>query len=381
MRSNLKIAFLTATNPNDKTSWSGIHYKMLEGLKEHFEVVDVIGPINSIFIKALGSINRITRFLFSKGYNHKNSILKSYFSSLIIKKRLKKNNYDFIFAPAASTEVAFLKTTIPIFYCSDSSFGQLNEYYETYSELFSFSIKESNYIEKKAIQQSAILSYPSNWAANYVKEKYKPKGFVTVNAFGANIDTINYQTKYIDKNQTITILFLGVEWQRKGGDIVFETFLQLREKHNVKLVVCGCIPPMKHPYMEVIPFLNKNESTDFKKFTSLLEQAHFLFVPSQSECFGIVFCEASAYGIPSISRNTGGIGGAIKNGINGFCLNENATPNQYADVMEDLIENPLKYEALSKSARQLYIEELNWKKWSESVYNLINNHKNNFFES
>jgi len=377
VKSKLKIAFLTSTDPNDRKSWSGIHYKMLEGLKNHFEIVDAIGPINNVFIKSLGIINRITLFIFSKRYNHRHSFFKSFLSAKIIKHRLKKQNYDFIFAPSVPAEIALLKTDIPILYTSDSSFGQLNNYYEGFTKLFDFSIKESNINQKKTIQKAAILSYSSHWAANYVNEFYKPQGKVFVNAYGANIneENINYKPKTIDKNKEIKLLFIGVEWERKGGKIIFETFLELLKNYNVKLTVCGCIPPVKHQSMTVIPFLNKNDKNDFKKFNSLMEESHFLFVPSEAECYGIVFCEASAYGVPSISRNTGGISGAVQNNINGILLEPKETFQAYVEVFKNLIENPLKYEKLSQSSRDLYLNKLNWKVWSKEISNLIINYK------
>ncbi|MFC6097405.1 glycosyltransferase family 4 protein [Flavobacterium qiangtangense] len=373
MKNSLKVAFVTSTDPNDKTSWSGIHYKMFTTLKDNFEVVEAIGPIDNLFFKSFGIINRITRFLFSKGYNHKNSIARSYFLSKIIQRRLRKDNYDVIFAPAASTEIAFLKTDLPICSTSDSSFGQLKGYYDTYSNLFNFSAKESNFIEQKALLKASYMTYPSQWAKEYIEKNYQKKASIDVIPFGANIldEQISYIEKSIDKSKPVHLLFLGVDWLRKGGDIVFETFLLLKEKYDVKLTVCGCIPPVSHPDIEVIPFLNKNNPVDFEQFNKMLEQTHLLFLPSRSECFGIVFCEASAYGIPSIASNTGGIEGAITNNVNGYCLDVSATPANYFSKISHLIENADDYIKISESSRKLYLEKLNWNNWGKEISNKI----------
>ena len=46
------------------------------------------------------------------------------------------------------------------------------------------------------------------------------------------------------------LLFLRVEWVRKGGDIAFETLLKLKELGmQVELVVSGCAPPETHPIL------------------------------------------------------------------------------------------------------------------------------------
>ncbi len=375
MKSHLKIAFITSTNPNDKTSWSGIHYKMFQSLLTTFDNVDAIGPLNTAFLKPLGIINRITRFLFNKGYNHKNSIVRSYFISKMIERKLRKKKYDVIFAPASSSEIAFLKTNVPIFYCSDSSFGQLNGYYDTYSNLFSFSVKESDYIEQRAINNASALTYPSKWAMDYVVENYNiHQNKVKLIPFGANINNedIVYKVKEISNQKPIILLFLGVDWTRKGGDLVYKTFQMLLDKgYNINLIVCGCIPPVSHPKMIVYPFLNKNNKDDFATFNAILAQTHLLFLPSKAECFGIVFCEASAYGIPSITTNTGGIPNAVYNDINGYCLDVNASTNDYYITIVQLIENPEKYKALSKSSRELYLSKLNWSNWAKEVSEII----------
>lgn len=318
--------------------------------------------------------NRITRFIFRKGYNYKNSIVLSYIHSKYIQFKLRGKQYDYIFAPAASSEIAFLNTKIPIIYCSDSSFGQMNEYYDTYSNLFNFSIKESNRVEQKAIENASFITYPSDWAKKYVEAHYTSNAKIKVIPFGANIDEkyIDFEPKQISKQERVNILFLGVDWYRKGGELVYETFLKLLASgYDIHLTVCGCIPPVKHDKMKVIPFLNKNKETDLKELAAIFKNSHFLFLPSKAECFGIVFCEASAYGVPSISRNTGGISNAIVSGLSGFCLEPNATSEKYFELLQNYIEHPELYRELSNSSRKAYIEKLNWNVWAKDLLNLL----------
>jgi glycosyltransferase involved in cell wall biosynthesis len=374
MAKNIKIAFVTASNPKDKKSWSGIHYKMYESLLNKVEKVDCLGPIPLFFIKLSAIFNKITRVFFSKGYNHKNSILISFIHSKYIQFKLKGKSFDYIFAPAASTEIAFLKTNIPIIYCSDSSFGQLNNYYDTYSNLFVFSVNESNYIEQKAILKASYLIYSSKWASNFVEANYKTNCKPETVAFGANISDIRnvFKAKTINKLEEIQLLFLGVDWYRKGGEIVYETFLKLLEAgYNINLKVCGCVPPVKHSKIEVIPFLDKNKQKDLDEFTKLLENSHLLFLPTKADCTPIVFCESSLFGTPTITRDTGGVSEVVYNEINGFCLDENAKSEDYFNVIRKLIENESDYEKLSLSSRRLYEDKLNWDKWANEVLKLV----------
>lgn len=42
---NLKVGIITAADPNDKRSWSGIYYRMNKALNEEFSTVINLGPI------------------------------------------------------------------------------------------------------------------------------------------------------------------------------------------------------------------------------------------------------------------------------------------------------------------------------------------------
>lgn len=377
-KSELKIAFLTSTDPEDKRAWSGTHNRMYLSLKNEFEVVEKIGPINNFFLKSLSLINKISRKVFKKGYNHNNSILRSIILSFFVNKRLHSRKYDIIFAPASSTEVAFINNKkLPIVYLSDSSFGQLCDYYDVFSGLMKISIKESNYIEQKAINKSHKFIYPSNWASNYVIENYGvDKKNVTVIPFGANIDEdqIVYIEKKSSKDTEFNILFLGVNWERKGGPIVLETFLNLISKgYSVNLTICGCNPNIQHSKIKVIPFLNKNKKEDFDELKKILIQTHLLFVPTKADCSPIVFCEANAFGIPVLTTRTGGVSEIIIDGYNGFTLDINSTIFEYSDCITHLIENEVIFTELSKNARIKYKNDLNWENWAKKTRIIIEN--------
>src|SRR5436190_335365 len=70
-----------------------------------------------------------------------------------------------------------------------------------------------------------------------------------------------------------------------------------------------------------------------RQLEKLFETSDFLLLPTRSECYGMVFCEASAYGLPSITTDTGGISGAVKDGENGFMLPLSARGQEYAEAI------------------------------------------------
>ena len=242
-----------------------------------------------------------------------------------------------------------------------TSFNQMRNYYNDFSGLSSFSINESNDIERRAIMKSRFIIYPSKWAADYSIQFYKATpGKVKVLKFGSNIQAPNEMPERNYKGR-LDFLFLGVDWLRKGGEIALETLIQLKQKgYDVKLIVCGCAPPQMHSLIEVIPFLDKNIEEDNVKLRSLLSTSHFLFLPTRAECYGIVFCEAAAYGLPVITTDTGGVTSIVENGINGFALEIDASIDDYVSKIMELLNYPEKIKAISNAARVKYSSELNW---------------------
>ena len=114
----------------------------------------------------------------------------------------------------------------------------------------------------------------------------------------------------------------------KGGNKVLEIYHNLKGRgFQCTLTIVGSEPPMSlpnDPNIEIYPFIDKTNSNDRLKFHEILTRSHFLILPTRFDCFGIVFCEACAYGIPSLGTNVGGVSQVIKERENGFLFNIDA---------------------------------------------------------
>ncbi|NTW24251.1 MAG: glycosyltransferase family 4 protein [Lentimicrobium sp.] len=348
-------------------------------LKLHFESVEVLGPVKNRKILK-GYLNRISR-KFYKRYNIDHSFFISYLYARQFKKMLKGKTYDFIFAPRASTEIALLKTSIPIVYYTDATFDNIYGYYEWFSNFMSISIREGNYIENLALNRASVCIFTSQWASESATSKYKvdPEK-VHLLPFGPNMDNYSFKNAVnTQKNKDICkLLFLGVEWERKGGQIAFDAFQELK-KRGLKstLTICGCQPPeyIMDKDMVVIPFLDKNKPAEYALFEALFQEQHFLIVPTRAECFGVVFVEASAFGIPSLTTNTGGTGAAVIDGVNGYRFSLEAKGTEYADKIQEIFTDyQEKYIPLSKSTRHCFDHEFDWDVIAEKFHEIILKH-------
>lgn len=367
-----RVAFLTAEDPLDKGNWSGTHYHMLKALEREFREVVPLGPAPKFLFRGIFYlINKACLALFNKRYDYTHSLLLSYYYKLFFEYKLRRNDWDLIFAAAASTEIANLKTDIPIFYLSDTTMNIIIDYYESFSNLFPFSKKESNYIEQKAISNSNVLLYTSKWAAESAIKDYNTKSEkVFITKVGANMDAPNDLPDLSNKinSDICNLLFIGRQWKRKGGDIALQS-LKILNRSGIfaKLTVVGCNPPETHPDMEVIPFLDKNNPEEAGRMADLFKNAHFFLMPTRADCTPIVLCEASAYGLPAITTDTGGVTSIVENGVNGFALSTDATAEDFASMISELFNDKDRYRKLARTSRKKFEEELNWQHWARQV--------------
>jgi glycosyltransferase involved in cell wall biosynthesis len=180
-----------------------------------------------------------------------------------------------------------------------------------------------------------------------------------------------------EKNPVLSLLFLGVDWKRKGGIIAYNTLVHLHSMGiKARLVISGCTPPdgISHPDMEVIPFLDKNKKEHHDKFVDLLTTSHFLILPTRADCSSTVTCEANAYGMPSIATITGGVPEIVQDGINGYCLPLEAGGPEFANLISGIYSDKNKYHELIRTSRERYEEHLNWDKWSEQFLKIYHQH-------
>jgi len=372
----LRFAYLSADDPRNKKVWSGTHYSIYRAISS-FGNVEILGPYNPNIRTFLSrALNQVSLLLTGKriSYRHSTFISKGYAQHF--ENKLKNKNIDFILAPSASCEIAFLKTKIPIIYLTDGTFAGCLGYHKSLSHLRQRSIDQGNTIEKKALQKAKYVLVSSLWAHDSAVNDYQcdPRK-IHILPFGANLETIPVQVNIqFDVPETWKLLFAAVYWEDKGGERAFNCMKALLDKgHKVELTVLGCIPPAEftHPNLKVIPFIDKNALNGQQKMAEIFSRHHFLILPTRFDCTPIVINEASAFGIPSLVARTGGVEGHLKEGINGFTVSYSDEGSEYADKIEKLIQHPEEYLKLRQSTRTLYLEQLNWEKWTAEFKKII----------
>ncbi len=221
--------------------------------------------------------------------------------------------------------------------------------------------------EQAALSRSDCAFYSSGWAVDTARQHYvTAPARVDMLPFGANL-TVTHDLAGVERliaarrNAPIKLLFIGVDWHRKGGQIAAEATRLLNERGTqAVLQVVGCHAPQL-PHLERIGFVDKSSQDGSERFQRLLEEATIMLFPTRAEAAGIVFAEASAYGVPIVSTDTGGVADYVQQDKNGILLPLEAGPEAYADAVQRLLSDPTLTRALSLGGYELYQSKLNWK--------------------
>lgn len=366
-----KIAYITETSPDDKHAWSGTAHYAYEALKRYGHTVYALGPKKPGFIGFIcKAINQISLAVLKKRFDYRHSRIYSKAFGRLFDAELKNLDCDVVVVCGGTEYGAYLDTNKPVFYILDRTIEGALNYHSILSNLLEFSKCQSIATDKRAMLNATKTVFSSEWAAGHAKKFYGlPDSKSTVLPFGANLDAVpDRETALKPKDNAVwKLLLIGTSWKNKGADIAFTTLLHLLDNNiNAHLTVVGCKPPedLKHERLTIIPFVDKNSANGMKELWALFLGHHFFILPTRFDCTPIVFCEASSFGLPILSSDTGGVRGHVKEGKNGFLIPFEDKGKLYAEKIMEIIRSNI-YPDLCKTTRQCYEEQLNWESWAK----------------
>lgn len=371
----LICGYISRENPfEDKKAWSGLIYKIRESIENAgFDVKWIPFEDNpSFFVK----LHNLRLRLLSPGKNRTGHSVRR------VKKIARSINMggqfqecDFLFIPSGAEILSYIDTDKPSIIYGDATFKIMVDYY--FHNISKQNYREGMLMEQNAISKATIVCKASHWALNSVIQDYgKPQSQCHVLPFGANLDDADIVRIKPYTGGRLNVLFSGVDWERKGASIAIDAIADLREKHGVDahLILCGIddIPEkyQNREYVDYLGFLNKNHPEQYLKYIEAIKACHLFLLPTKAECAGIVFCEASAYGLPIYTYDTGGIGDYVRNGINGYRLPLGASPADFAQKIYFTLDKDSQ-QKLHEGCLQLYEDELNWNVWSRKIRDIV----------
>jgi glycosyltransferase involved in cell wall biosynthesis len=318
--------------------------------------------------------NKLSLLVFKKriDYRHSTSYAKAY--AKIFDEKLKSGPYDLIVAVGGSEFVAYLKTDLPIVLIVDRTIAGAIDYHMILRGLWKWSQRQSIATDKKAMQQAKLNVYSSRWAMQAAASNYDlEQNQMLELPFGANFsklpDLHSLQNR-LHSTEVCQLLFVGTDWNNKGGAIAVDTVIALNEmgiRSSLHIVGCGVPFEYQNQYVIQHGFLNKNNPTEEKQLYELFLTSHFLIVPTRFEAYGLVFVEAAAFGLYSIATDTGGVKSAMGNGHTGMAMSLESQGIDYAKVISNRWSDQTEYASSIVTLRNYYENKLTWDSWGRQL--------------
>lgn len=381
----MKIAFVSYYDAQDPAIFAGMGYYQGRCLKDQGFDVDYFGPLKETRHYFFRLRQAYYKGLFNRRHsrNREPVMLQNYARQ--IERKLAAGKYDIVFSAISSCSqpIAYVETDVPMVFWTDATFSGALDFYPEFSSRYLTQATIDNGLtnEKNALARASLALYWSDWAARTAVANYDiDPAKVKVVPVGPCIEcsrTAADVKKLVDARtfDTCRLLFIGVDWHRKGADTAVRIAGRLnRAGVKTELTLVGCNPPphiVLPDYVKPLGFIRKATPEGARQMDELLGGHHFLLVPSRAECFGLVFAEANSFGTPALARAVGGIPTAIRNDINGRAFERDANLDEYVGYVSSLMANPTRYRELALSSFNEYETRLNWKTAGRTVRGLL----------
>ncbi len=240
-----KLAFVSLWNSANPQVESGYGYSIRRQLQKRFDVVDLFPlalPGERFWFPLRAAYRLVGRYYHPM---REPVILKAL--ARRIERALRGLKSDAVFAPS-SMPLTFVETRLPIVYVTDQLFCDFVEkYIRRPAARFA---RLGNAQEARALATATRASYPSDWAAASAVRNYgADPAKLAVIPWGANLPreiaeedvAAAIAARRLDRCH---LVFLGVDWRRKGGDALVATVNELnRTGLPTRATIIGCDPP------------------------------------------------------------------------------------------------------------------------------------------
>lgn len=147
---------------------------------------------------------------------------------------------------------------------------------------------------------------------------------------------------------------LVLEMRRRGWDAVLE---YIGPSH----AVC------RQSHVSWSGRLRLSDPEDGVRHRALLRDSHFSLLLSEGEMFGISPIESASYGRPAMVTDAGGLPTVVQDGRTGRVVSNSGSLEEWADALEDVVNQPELYRSMSLACHRRYQQRLNWNAWGRDM--------------
>jgi len=186
----------------------------------------------------------------------------------------------------------------------------------------------------------------SSWAGKSLVEGYGVDPS-RIEVIPPGVDLDFWQPDPAKRNSSkVRILFVGGDFDRKGGPTLLEAFRAL-PTGKAELVMVTNSNVLPAPGIEV----HRNMKPNTRELLALYQSCDIFALPTRAEAFGIAAVEASAVGLPVIASGIGGLTDIVADHTSGFLIDVDDVTALVERLCQLLIDQSQR-DRLGRAARQ-----------------------------
>lgn len=195
---------------------------------------------------------------------------------------------------------------------------------------------------------------------------------VTTVLAGANLELAALPPLATTPSGPPTILFVGKQWERKGGPLLLEAFRGVRQAvPDARLLIVGCTPPLDgESGIEVLGPVAKGAPDAHARLSALYQSADVFCMPSRFEPFGVVFVEAMLHGLPCVGSDRCAIPEIISHGTTGWIVPGNDATSLCDTLVAALARRDASQE-MRRQCRERALRLFTWERVAERMAGTI----------
>lgn len=367
----MNILFLCQGNPETRDSWSGVNLSILRHLREagHTVIpadVEISGvPRVAVAMRTLSRSRRrwwVRYHLGEPGFRARSRRAAQLIQEL-------GATADVILQVGATFTVPS-DCRIPVALYCDGNIAMAHDGADTgYSDatfLTPAEIQEIRLREEQVYRRAGLIFTMSHrLRRSFIQDFDVPPGRLATIHCGPNVE-VGDAVQTVERPATAppTVLFVGRDFHRKGGDLLLEAFPRVRRAlPEARLVIVGPGPaePVRLPEgVEVLGYLDRNTPEGRRRMDEAYRNASVFCLPTRFEPFGTSFVEAMLYGLPCVGPQAWAVPEIIVPERTGVLVPPE-DPEALAGALSSLLADPDRCRRMGAAGRERVLAQFSWK--------------------
>ncbi|HMK43914.1 MAG TPA: glycosyltransferase family 4 protein [Dissulfurispiraceae bacterium] len=357
----MKILGVIDGAPFDYKTWSGSSSYFFNALKEQGCLYDAIaaepGAFDRYRYKLLSFQSDMKKWKFKY---HLNTGFYEQRSQAAIQRieMLDNDAYDIILQIGAWYDLTHRKDKRTVSYHDGNLQTLLHSPYG-YPRIAQSYIWNTIQYEKELYHKMDHIFTMSGWLADsFINDFGVPHQKITPVGAGINLPYIQrLQDKHYEEPN---ILFVGRDFERKGGKQLLEAFAIVRKEiRKARLTIIGPDLSSTPEGVRCLGFVPKSSKSGISLLLREYAAASLFVLPSLYEPFGISFAEAMAHCLPCIGTNICAMPEIVDQGINGYVVPP-GDADALSKYMIDLLKQPEKCRRMGEAGYRKYENNYTW---------------------